>query len=157
MTIIERSIEINAEINLIYQVSQDYGVRYEWDPFPEKIAIVGNAGTALQIGTQVEVHSKLGMSMIVEFVQLMPPERAAVTMIKGPWFLEKFAGSWIFNRTGDKQTLARFRYTIIAKPAYLRILIEPIAALYFARVIQHRLSGLKTFCEKQIVSDDNSI
>lgn len=149
MTIIESRATINAPIDFVYQTTQDYSVRYEWDPFPENISVVSGDPNALSVGTQVQVKSKLGMGMLVEFVQVMPPERAAVKMIRGPWFLEKFAGSWIFQGTGQgERTEARFRYTIVAKPRALRHLLEPLAALYFSRVVDRRLAGLKTYCEK---------
>lgn len=88
------------------------------------------------------------MGMRVAFVQLQPPTRAAVKMVQGPWFLEKFAGSWVFRAQSADITLARFRYTVVARPGLLRGLIEPLAALYFSRVVEKRLAGLKAFCER---------
>lgn len=150
MAIVERRVTINAPIDFVYRTSQDYSVRYEWDPFPENISVVAGDPNSLTVGTQVQVKSKLGMGMLVEFIQLMPPTRAAVKMITGPWFLGKFAGSWIFQEAqSDAQTEARFRYTIIAKPRPLRFLVEPLAALYFSRVVDKRLAGLKAYCERR--------
>lgn len=153
MAIVESRRTINAPIDLVYRVSQDYSVRYEWDPFPENISVVSGESDALSIGTRVEVKSKLGMNMQVEFVQLIPPTHAAVRMVRGPWFLAKFAGSWIFQ-TGsqDGMTEARFRYAIVARPALLRFLIEPMAMLYFSRVVSRRISGLKSYCEKHALA-----
>lgn len=148
MANVESRVTISAPVDAVYRISQDYAVRYDWDPFPENISVVSGDPDALAVGTRVLVKSKLGMDMLVEFVQLMPPTRAAVKMIKGPWFLEKFAGSWIFQEgQSDLQTEARFRYTIIAKPRVLRLLVEPLAALYFSRVVTKRLAGLKRYCE----------
>lgn len=154
MANIESRVTINAPVDFVYRVSQDYAVRYDWDPFPEKISVVSGDPNALTVGTRVRVNSKLGMGMLVEFVQVMPPTRAAVKMIAGPWFLEKFAGSWIFQDVpASAQTEARFRYTIIAKPKLLRFLVEPLAALYFSRVVSKRLAGLKAYCEKHVRKD----
>ncbi len=148
MASVERHVTISAPVDAVYRISQDYAVRYDWDPFPENISVVSGDPEALSVGTQVMVKSKLGMDMLVEFVQVMPPTRAAVKMIKGPWFLEKFAGSWIFQVShSGSQTEARFRYTIIARPRALRFLVEPLAALYFSRVVAKRLAGLKAYCE----------
>ena len=157
MASIESHLTIKAPVDVVYRVSQDYSVRYDWDPFPENISVVSGDPNALSVGTQVHVKSKLGMDMIVEFVQLMPPTRAAVKMISGPWFLEKFAGSWIFQKgEADAQTEARFRYTIITKPKALRLLVEPLAALYFSRVVAKRLAGLKAYCESRLTSQEAS-
>ncbi|WP_028102030.1 type II toxin-antitoxin system RatA family toxin [Pseudoduganella violaceinigra] len=150
MAVIERRVSINAPADLVYRVSQDYSVRYEWDPFPENISVVSGDPDVLAIGTRVHVKSRLGMNMLVEFVQLMPPTRAAVTMVQGPWFLAKFAGSWIFESdVSGTRTEARFRYMIAAKPAPLHLIIEPLALLYFSRVVSRRLAGLKAYCEKR--------
>ena len=148
MALIEYSLEIDAPITTVWRVSQDYAVRYDWDPFPENIEVVGDAAQPLQRGTQVLVHSKLGMHMRVEFVQVSPPERAAIAMVDGPWFLSRFAGSWIFQATAPQQSIARFRYTVVAAPRWLRWLIEPAAAMYFTHVVKKRLAGLKQYCER---------
>ena len=149
MAIIESRTTINAPIEQVYRVSQDYSVRYDWDPFPENISVVAGNTDSLAVGTRVQVKSKLGMGMLVEFVQLAPPGRAAVRMVQGPWFLAKFAGSWIFqDDVQDGRTDARFRYVIVTRPALLRVLIEPLASLYFSRVVSKRLAGLKDYCER---------
>ena len=76
MAIVEYTIEIAAPVELVWRVSQDYSVRYEWDPFPESIEVVRGAMSPPAIGSQVLVKSKLGMHMLVEFVQVAPPDRA---------------------------------------------------------------------------------
>ena len=149
MAIVEASVRIAAPVSQVYRISQDYAVRYDWDPFPDHIEVVGQATDALRVGTQVRITSKLGMHMLVQFVQLQPPERAAVTMLSGPWMLAKFAGSWIFLDDANGQTQARFRYTVVTRPAMLRWLIEPLAVAYFERVVHRRLAGLKAYCETQ--------
>lgn len=154
MALIEHSTLIAAPVTEVYRISQDYAVRYEWDPFPERIehvaasAASAEAAGEVAVGSQVLVRSKLGMNMYVAFVQLRPPTRAAVKMVQGPWFLAKFAGSWVFQAQSPDTTLARFRYTLVAAPRLLRRLIEPLAALYFSRVVVKRLAGLKAFCER---------
>ncbi|WKB54712.1 hypothetical protein [Eleftheria terrae] len=47
------------------------------------------------------------------------------------------------------RTRARCRYTAVARPAWLRFIIEPVAAAYFSRVVGRRLAGLKASCERQ--------
>jgi hypothetical protein len=150
MALVEHSIEIGAPVHDVYRISQDYSVRYAWDPFPESIQLVHGPSGEPQVGMQVLVKSKLGMSMLVEFVQVQAPSRAAVTMVSGPWYLSKFAGSWIFTESAPARTGVRFRYTITAKPRLLRFLLEPVAALYFSHVVKRRLAGLKAYCEGRV-------
>jgi hypothetical protein len=149
MALIEKTTEIEAPIELVYEISQDYSVRYEWDPFPEKISII--AGPAeLAIGTQVLVRSKLGMEMVVEFVQLVPPTRAAIKMIRGPYFISKFAGSWIFEPLSETTTLARFRYSLSMRPRWLAWPLQWAATAYFSGTARKRLAGLKRYCEARV-------
>jgi hypothetical protein len=142
MSMLEFSLPIAARARVVYDISQDYGVRYEWDPFPDSIQTLADK--------TIYIRSRLGMEMWVEMVQEKSPSRVAMKMIKGPWFLAKFAGSWLFHSSsnGDSCT-ATFRYVLVTKPKVFRFLIEPVASLYFAWVIRKRLTGLKEYCEKQ--------
>lgn len=148
MAIIERTADIAANVQQVYRASQDYAVRYQWDPFPERIEVVAGDPERLSIGTRVLVRSKLGMRMLVEFVQVKPPTHAAIVMIDGPWFLAKFAGSWVFEASAASRTAARFRYSMFVRPAFARWIIEPLAIRYFAVVVERRLAGLKAYCER---------
>ena len=60
-------VKINAPIEVVYQVSQDYSVRYEWDSFPEKITLF-NGAQHFEKGVCVSVVAKNGLNMEVEFV-----------------------------------------------------------------------------------------
>jgi uncharacterized protein YndB with AHSA1/START domain len=147
MSLIERHTTIAAPIQLVYRVTQDYSIRYRWDPFPEDIAIVSGPADGLSVGTRVRVRSKLGMAMQVEFVQVLPPFRTAIRMVQGPWFLQKFAGTWILQEVDAGATNVRFRYLVLTRPATLRFFVEPIVRLYFTAVVERRLAGLKAYCE----------
>ncbi len=146
--IIEHTLLIAAPIDKVYAVSQDYAVRYDWDPFPDNIQLLDGA-TDIKPGVKVLVAAKSGLQMEVEFVQVCPPTRAAIVMTKGPIFLEKFAGSWIFSDLGNGRTAARFRYAIEVKKWMLPPLTVPLVRLYFNKVVNSRMQGLKNYCETQ--------
>lgn len=139
MAMVEHCIEISAPATLVGQISQDYSVRYEWDPFPESISVVRGSMNPPSVGTQVLVRSKLGMEMLVEFVQVVHPNRAAIKMVKGPFAIAKFAGSWIFEDIDGQATVARFRYSIATRPVPLSWLGDRLAAAYFSRTTKKRL------------------
>lgn len=149
MAIDEHSIEISAPASLVSQVSQDYSVRYEWDPFPESISVVHGSMNPPSVGTRVLVRSKLGMEMLVEFVQIVHPNRAAIKMVKGPLAIAKFAGTWIFEDIQGHSTVARFRYTISTRPRLLSWAGDRLAAACFSRTTKKRLLGLKRYCESR--------
>lgn len=150
MAIIEHSIRINASCEDVYRISQDYKIRFDWDPFPDRLEMIGGDSYTAEQHKQVLVRSKLGMSMVVEFVQVTPPTCAAIVMVSGPWFLKKFAGSWTFAASTPGHTIAKFRYSIQAKPAILRKIIENLATLYFHRATRKRLIKLKEYCESKL-------
>ncbi|UOP05030.2 SRPBCC family protein [Conchiformibius kuhniae] len=139
---------INAPIARVYEISQDYSVRYEWDPFPDYLRNLDGGNGMPFVGREVEGRAKSGVFMRVRFVRVKAPEVAAITMVKGPIFLEKFAGSWRFRALSDHQTLARFSYSLSA-PAWCAWLLNPLMRYYFSRVVAQRLSGLKRYCEAQ--------
>jgi hypothetical protein len=149
MAIVEHSIEIFASVDLVSQVSQDYSVRYEWDPFPETISVIRGSMAPPTVGSQVLVRSKLGMEMLVEFVQVAHPNRAAIKMVKGPLAMAKFAGSWIFEDVQGHSTVVRFRYLIATRPLLLSWLGDRIATAYFSLITRKRLTGLKRYCESR--------
>lgn len=139
--------QIKATTESVYRVSQDYSVRYDWDPFPEKIQLLGGA-TSIEKGSRVLVVAKSGLKMTVEFIQLQPPHTAAIKMVSGPFFLQSFSGSWIFKESGNGLTTAKFVYSIKSKPWALPFIVDNIAALYFSKLVKARLMGLKYYCEQ---------
>lgn len=149
MALIEQRLDIAAERTRVYAVSQDYAVRYQWDPFPERIAFIGALQT-VQRGARVEVVARSGLRMEVEFVQVDAPQRAAIRMLKGPRLLKQFAGSWVFHDLGPQGTRAVFRYSLKVQPWALPWLLEPLAAWYFRRAVAARLQGLKNYCEQPL-------
>jgi hypothetical protein len=148
MPIIEYALNVHAPQAEVYRISQDYEVRFDWDPFPDRLEMVGGGDYTARVGGRVFIRSKLGMEMVVEFVQVKPPECAAVKMVSGPSLLEKFAGSWIFEDLGGGVTQARFRYLIHVRNSIFRPLVEFVAVAYFRHVVKRRLQGLKLYCER---------
>ena len=147
MANLEFHTEIQAPLEKVYEISQDYAQRYEWDPFPEKIEFLEGA-TEVALGVKVNVIAKSGLQMVVQFIQVKPPELAAIKMIEGPKMLKVFAGSWLFKPLPNGHTKASFKYTIQAKNWLLPILSNKIIAWYFGRHVQTRLEGLKKYCER---------
>ena len=148
MATIEFELAINASPEFVYSVSQDYSVRYKWDPFPEKIELL-NGATSIEKGTKAFVVAKSGLKMEVEFVQVAPPTTAAIKMTKGPFFIKTFAGSWIFKAASNGSTDAKFIYSIKTKNWALPFVSDVIANWYFSSVIKRRLNGLKSYCERR--------
>ena len=146
MATIEYELNINASPEFVYSVSQDYSIRYQWDPFPEMIELL-NGAVSIEKGTKAFVLAKSGLKMEVEFVQVAPPTTATIKMTKGPFFLKTFAGSWIFKAASNGSTNARFVYTVKTKEWALPFISDVIANWYFSGAVKRRLNGLKFYCE----------
>ena len=146
MAVIEYKLEIDAPRDLVFRASQDYSVRYDWDPFPEHIKFVGDIHE-VSAGARVLVIAKSGLRMEVEFVVVAPPERAAIVMTSGPVFLKTFGGTWMFRELGPQRTLAVFRYTLKTKWWAIPLIADSVSSWYFHRAVKARLQGLKAYCE----------
>lgn len=146
MATVVHELTIGASPEAVYRISQDYAVRYAWDPFPERIELLDGARDIAN-GVRALVQAKNGLRMEVEFVQVAPPMTTAIKMTQGPVFLAAFAGSWIFKPDASGLTHARFVYALKCKPWALPWISERIACWYFAGVVRRRLQGLKTYCE----------
>jgi hypothetical protein len=64
-------------------------------------------------------------------------------MLRGPWFFEMFAGSWLFHSLPSGNTRVVFRYSFRSRPRAASALVEPIIERVFRRDIRARLAGLK--------------
>lgn len=141
-------VEINSPLEKVYEISQDYSLRYDWDPFPETIEFLDGA-TTIDIGKRVKIVAKSGLKMEVEFVQVSPPEVTAIKMLKGPFILKTFAGSWIFKALPNGNTKATFSYTIKTKNWAFPLISDKLINWYFGKHVKVRLDGLKQYCEEE--------
>lgn len=150
--IIEQRLNVAAPQSLVYEVSQDYSVRSQWDPFPKDYRRLGPI-EKVQKGAKYEIKAWHGLKMIVEYVTAQAPERAASRMIQGPFFLKKFAGTWIFKKVDEENSKVHFRYNIEAtwwaKP------LQPLMLVYFSWESRRRIRGLRKYCESLHKSDKN--
>jgi hypothetical protein len=138
---------------LAFAVSQTHGaVRLRWDPFISAQRFVGAARAAK--GVRTITRTRLGLAMESEYASFRPPTSVGMTMVRGPWFLERFGGGWRFApeaRVGVEGTLATWNYTFTARPAWLRPLADRIGAWLLGREIRARLAGFAAGCADEVV------
>jgi ribosome-associated toxin RatA of RatAB toxin-antitoxin module len=144
----EEWVEIDASPEELFQLSQDYGRRLEWDPFLRSANLVGAVNQA-GLGVRAICVSTSGWGMETEYVSFHPPRVAAVEMTRGPWFLERFAGTWRFEAIGEGRTRVLFRYHLRAWPRWLAWALTPILARAFERDTLTRLQALKVAVEER--------
>jgi ribosome-associated toxin RatA of RatAB toxin-antitoxin module len=138
---IEREIDIPASPEWLFDLTQDYGKRLDWDPFLSKAELHGKEAG---VGVRAWCVSKLPpMGMETEYVTFHRPDVVAIKMTKGPRILRMFAGSWRFEPKGS-MTRVIFRYRFETRPS----LLARVAEIAFARDMTKRLEGLRAYAQK---------
>lgn len=147
MPIVERAVEIAAPATALFALTQDYYLRKEWDPFVQEMRFQDGATVAAP-GVRVWVRAWTGLGMEVEYVTVRPPERVAIKLVRGPFFFENFAGSWLFQPGAGAGTRVVFRYSFATRWPWLRPVLDRAISAVFSRDIAARLRGLKHAAER---------
>jgi ribosome-associated toxin RatA of RatAB toxin-antitoxin module len=145
MASVEDRILIHAPAEALFDLSQDYALRREWDPFVRKMRFLDGARETA-VGVKVWVRAWTGLTMTVEFVSLDRPRVVAMKMLRGPWLFRLFAGTWRFVPRPDG-TEVIFHY--VFRTRWLGWLLDPLIRAVFRRDIRARLRGLKRGAEEQ--------
>ncbi len=136
-----RTIRCHAEIAApqadLYALTQDYAARPLWDPVHGEVRVLEDG--------HVWYRAKDGMTMTVRTVSHEPPQRAAMTMVEGPFLFRRFSGAWVFKALGAALTEVTFNYNFELRWV-LRIL-EGFVARRLERTMTGRLAGLKSYAE----------
>lgn len=146
MSLIQCSIVILGRTEDLFALTQDYGRRLAWDPFPESYRFHDGLKAA-EAGAVLTVNARNGYSMTVRYVSFSRPRAAAIEMVSGPWFIGRFAGTWHFAPVDAEQTRVTFKYNVVAAPRILRWLIQPLLNRAFNSHANARLQALKAYVE----------
>lgn len=147
MPTVEDSIDIAGTPEQIFALSQDVALRLKWDPFPQQLELAGGA-TKPGVGVHVTGKSRYGVGMEVVYVSFNPPNTVAMKMVKGPFYLRGFAGTWSFRPGNPGQTRVTFRYWFELRSRIMRWLLTGVVKWRVHRDIQSRLRGLKRGAEE---------
>jgi hypothetical protein len=141
------SITVAADPEALFELSQDYSRRLDWDPFLREARLVGGASAA-GVGAVARCSAHNGFVMETRYVSYNPPGACAVEMTEGLWFFRSFAVSWRFEPVGPGRTEVSFAYRIVGRPRFLTGLL----ALVFGRETRRRLRALKRAAESRAAS-----
>ncbi len=137
-----QTIEVAAEPNVLFDLTQDYSHRLDWDPFLREARLLGGAAGP-GVGVRAWCVARNGLGMETEYVSFNPPGTCAVEMTGGPWFFRSFSGSWRFDRIGPNRTRVAFTYSLVGRPG----LLSGVLRFVFARETGRRLEALKRAAE----------
>lgn len=90
------SIDIEGKSDLIFDYTQDYKNRLNWDTFLTKAYLLNGAECA-EKGVKAWCVSKNGLGMETQYVSFNRPKVTAIKMTKGPYLFKTFAASWTFS------------------------------------------------------------
>ena len=150
MSLIQHFEIIRGSTVDLFDLTQDYARRLEWDPFPDRYEFHDGAARP-DVGVELSVQARNGYSMRVRYVSFNRPHAAAIEMVSGPWFIARFAGAWNFSAIADGLTRVTFKYNVAASPSSLGLIVQPILNWSMARHTKRRLLGLKVYSEQSRV------
>src|SRR5690606_14336318 len=136
-------IEIDSES--VFDYTQDYNKRLEWDTFLKRAELMDGA-TKADRGVKAYCVAKNGFGMVTEYVSFNRPKTTAITMTKGPYMFNTFLGSWNFKKLSNQKTEVIFLYSFTLRFPF-NLLKCQIKKILQANVRQ-RLKDLKSGIEE---------
>ncbi|MBD0258104.1 MAG: SRPBCC family protein [Cytophagales bacterium] len=139
------TIHIRERPEVIFDYTQDYGNRLQWDTFLKRADLVDGA-TAAGKGVKSYCVAKNGIGMETVYVSFNRPRATAVQMTRGPYLFKTFQGSWTFRALPDGGTEVIFLYSFTLRFPF------SLAGFLVRRILQRnvrqRLVDLKTCIER---------
>lgn len=146
MPIVEHTTTVGGPIEDVFDLSQSYALRLEWDPFVRSQRPLGGAKHAAK-GVHTETVSRHHLRMVTEYLTFRRPTLVGMKMIEGPPIFENFSGSWRFAERDDGRVEVAFRYHFTCRPKFLAPLMERIGIWYLGRDIERRIESFRAACD----------
>ncbi|HSZ24620.1 MAG TPA: SRPBCC family protein [Cytophagaceae bacterium] len=143
------SIEINAKAETVFDFTQDYNTRLDWDTFLKRAELMDEATKAAK-GVKAYCVAKNGIGMITEYVTFNRPKVTAIKMTKGPYLFKSFLGSWTFKEINQKSTEVLFLYSFTLR--FPLTLLTIFVKKSLQKNVRQRLLDLKTCIENQTIN-----
>ncbi len=139
------TIEIDASVETVFDLTQDYGKRLTWDTFLKKAELIEGATEAAK-GVKAFCVAKNGIGMETVYVSFNRPDVTAIKMTKGPFMFRSFAGSWQFRKIEEHKTEVIFSYSFSLRFPFS--LFRGPFKQNLSRNVRQRLIDLKNILEK---------
>lgn len=104
------AIIINERSEQVFDFTQDYNKRLQWDTFLRKADLIKGA-TKADKGVEAYCEAKNGIGMVTEYVTYNRPKVTAIKMTNGPYLFKAFLGSWTFKEVAADKTEVVFLYS----------------------------------------------
>lgn len=147
MKTIKEEIEVLSPQEELFDLTQDYQRRLEWDPYLREAYLLNGAVDA-EVGVQSVCTNHRGSVMVSKYVSFKRPKVAAVTMVSGPYILKSFSGAWNIKTISDSSSLLVFTYNFELKGGIIGRLLQPLASFLFRLDMRKRLHAIKLYIEQ---------
>jgi ribosome-associated toxin RatA of RatAB toxin-antitoxin module len=135
----------------LFPISQDYARRLTWDTALAAVRLIESDAPAL--GATVFYRSKDGYRMLARYIAFEPPYAAAIKMVRGPWWLQKFSGSWTFLQITNELTAVTFSYGFRIRPRVLEWLCYRPIRVMMARRVRRALERFANLAEAASIDE----
>lgn len=146
MPIVERSVTVNGPIDDVFDLSQSYELRLDWDPFVRSQRPLGGAAHAAK-GVLTETVSRHRLRMVTEYITFRRPTLVGMKMVSGPPLFRTFSGSWRFAERDDGRVTVAFRYNFTCAPKILAPIMERVGTWFLGRDIEKRIEAFRSACD----------
>lgn len=146
MKTIRSAIEIARSQEVVFDLTQNYAKRLEWDPYLSEAYLMKNA-TAPAVGVDAYCKNRNGSVMVSRYISFNRPSVAAVNMIKGPKILKRFSGAWNVHKIDEQHSELIFTYHFDLRWGIVGSLFTPWVRWHFQREMNKRLVAIKAYLE----------
>ena len=146
MKTIRTAIEIAQPQEVVFDVTQDYSIRLEWDPYLSEAYLLKDAPEPA-VGVDAYCKNHNGSVMVSRYISFNRPAVAAVQMVKGPKMLKRFSGAWNVHKIDATSSEVIFTYHFDLRGGIAGEMITPIVRWHFQREMNKRLSAIKAYLE----------
>lgn len=132
--------------SVVFELLHNYPRRLEWDTLLREARLTGGYDQACKGATSLCVGKQFAGLIGIEtrYLTFTPGSIAAVEMINRPPFFDQFAASIRHvDVAGGSKLIYKFRF--VARPSWLRWLLEPIMRVALRHETQKRLRALAAF------------
>ncbi len=110
----EEKITVLENQDVVFDYTQDYKNRLEWDTFLQRADLLDGA-TKAGMGVKAYCQAQNGVGIITEYVSFIRPRVTAIKMTSKSPIFKSFMGSWNFHSLDDKKTEVIFLYSFCLK------------------------------------------
>lgn len=140
-------ILIHTNQTVVFDYTQDYKNRLNWDTFLKKADLMSGATEAAK-GVKAYCVAQNGIGMETEYVTFNRPKATAIKMTAGPYMFKSFFGSWNFKEINPSVTEVLFLYSFELRFPFN--LLSFYIRLHLQSNVRKRLTDLKNCLETDL-------